>query len=80
MGPLSVVVVDPTLKAVQPCVIGPVEPAVGPLGEEDLDEPLGLAVGLRPVRLSPLVAGADGVDRRGVSRALGVGPAVVGSR
>ena len=54
-----VVVADPGGQRLQALVVGPVEPPIGPLGEQRLDEPLGLAVGLGPVRPGPPVAGVD---------------------
>jgi len=57
---------------------GPVERPVSPLADEGLDEPLGLAVGLRTVRPDPLVACTDPDQRLGVAMGVGVDPAVVG--
>jgi hypothetical protein len=57
MGPLGVVVGDPAGEGIEAVAVRPVELSIGPLGEKGLDEPLGLAVGLRSVRPSPLVAG-----------------------
>jgi hypothetical protein len=70
MGALEVVLVDPARQSLDPLVIGSVEPTVGPLAEEGLDEPLGLAVGLGAMRPGPLVAGIDRGDRPGLAIAL----------
>jgi hypothetical protein len=69
--------VNPRLQPLETLGVGWVEPAVGPLVEQGLDESFGFAVGLRPVRPGPPVASTDGVDRGGIGR-LGVGPGVVG--
>ena len=55
-----------------------IEPGVGPLAQQRLDEGLGLAVGLGSVGPGAQVPGAELVEDRGVGPALGVGPRVVG--
>ena len=77
VGPLGVVVGDPDWESREPLVVGAVEPPVGPLGEQGLDEALGLAVWSAAGRAGPLVAGIDRLDRPAEGRA-GVGPGVVG--
>jgi hypothetical protein len=62
VGALDVVVGDPGWQGVETLLVGPVEPAVGPLGQERLDEPLRFAVGLRPIRTGPRVARGDRFD------------------
>ena len=78
---LGVVLDDPRGKGLEPLVVGAVEPAIRPFGEKRLDDPLGLAVGLRPIGPRPLVAGCDRLDRAGVGRArvgrARVGPGIV---
>jgi hypothetical protein len=59
MGPVMVVVVDPRTESRQPLVVGLVRSSVGPLVEHRPIEALGLAVGLRPERLGPLVADVE---------------------
>ena len=77
VGALAVVVGDPGRQAVDPLVIGAVQLTVGPLREKGLDEPLGLAIGLGPIRPGPLVPCLDRLDSplEGGAR---IGLAVVG--
>jgi hypothetical protein len=63
VGALDVVVRDPGRQGVKPLGVGAVETSVGPLGEERLDEPLCLAVGLGPIWTGPLVASLERLDR-----------------
>ncbi len=77
MGTHGVVGVDPGGKFGEPLIVGAVQPAVGPFGEQGLDEALGLAVGLRTMRSDPLVARPNRLDRPLVGKAR-VGPGVVG--
>ena len=69
--------VDPGRESVESLVVRAVEPAVGPLGEEGLDEALGLAVGLWAIGPGATMAGLDGGERPSVGRAR-IGPGVVG--
>jgi hypothetical protein len=51
-----IVEVDEVAERLQSIAVGAIRPGVGPLVEQGLDEPLGLAVGLGPERPGPLVA------------------------
>jgi hypothetical protein len=60
---------DPAWQGVEPMPIGSVGPGIGPLGEEGLDEPLRLAVGLGPVRAGAPVADTEALERSRVAAA-----------
>ena len=75
--PLGVVVVDPAWQVSEPLGVAAIEASIGPLAEQRLDEALGLAVGLGPVRTRPPVAGFEGRERAAVGRAR-VAAGVVG--
>jgi hypothetical protein len=69
MGTLVIVVMQPFRKAPEPLLVGAVQSRVGPLSKERGDEALGLAVGLRPIRLRDQVTNVQALE--GLAEVLG---------
>jgi hypothetical protein len=78
MGSARIVEVDEDREGVESLLVREIRSAICPFVDQRLDEALGLAVGLGPVRPSPLVASTQFGDDTGIARAMGIGPAVVG--